>query len=96
MVLIAARTDRRKRRRGLTCRGQAEAGLVAGPSNRDPASWAPAREVSRRLTARGRSTGALQQRHPAVVNVEAEKRDIERSIATETQRMAQTVKANMR
>ena len=32
-------------------------------------------------------------RHPAVVNVEAEKRDIERSIAAETQRMAQTVKS---
>ena len=31
-------------------------------------------------------------RHPAVVNVEAEKRDIERSIAVETQRMAETVK----
>ena len=31
-------------------------------------------------------------RHPAVVNVEAEKRDIERSMAAETQRMAQTVK----
>ena len=33
-------------------------------------------------------------RHPAVVNVEAEKRDIERSIAAETQRMAQTVKSD--
>ena len=32
-------------------------------------------------------------RHPAVVNVEAEKRDIERSIAAETQRMAQTVRS---
>src|SRR4029078_1290685 len=32
-------------------------------------------------------------RHPAVVNVEAEKRDIARSIATETQRMAQTVRS---
>ena len=31
-------------------------------------------------------------RHPAVVNVEAEKRDIERSIAAETQRTAQTVR----
>ena len=31
-------------------------------------------------------------RHPAVVNVEAEKRDIEQSMAAETQRMAQTVK----
>ena len=30
-------------------------------------------------------------RHPAVVNVEAEKRDIERSIAAETQRMIQAV-----
>src|SRR5436309_7795115 len=29
-------------------------------------------------------------RHPAVVNVEAEKRDIERSIAAESQRIAQT------
>jgi succinoglycan biosynthesis transport protein ExoP len=32
-------------------------------------------------------------RHPAVVNVEAEKRDIERSIAAETQRMIQAVNA---
>jgi capsular exopolysaccharide synthesis family protein len=32
-------------------------------------------------------------RHPAVVNVEAEKRDIQRSIAAETQRLAQTVKS---
>jgi succinoglycan biosynthesis transport protein ExoP len=31
-------------------------------------------------------------RHPAVVNVEAEKRDIERSIATETERIAQAVR----
>jgi polysaccharide biosynthesis transport protein len=31
-------------------------------------------------------------RHPAVVTVEAEKRDIERSIAVETQRMVETVK----
>ena len=31
-------------------------------------------------------------RHPAVVTVEAEKRDIERSIAAETQRMVETVK----
>src|SRR4029079_14782544 len=30
-------------------------------------------------------------RHPAVVNVDAEKRDIERSIAAETQRMIQSV-----
>src|SRR5215203_265453 len=32
-------------------------------------------------------------RHPSVVNVEAEKRDIERSIVAETQRMAQTVRS---
>ena len=32
--------------------------------------------------------------HPAVVNVEAEKRDIERSIAAETQRMADFVKSD--
>src|SRR4029077_13862969 len=32
-------------------------------------------------------------RHPAVVTVEAEKRDIERSIAAETQRMVDTVKS---
>src|SRR5262245_48153287 len=31
-------------------------------------------------------------RHPAVVNVEAEKRDIERSIAAESQRLAQAIK----
>jgi polysaccharide biosynthesis transport protein len=32
-------------------------------------------------------------RHPAVVNVEAEKRDIERSIVAETQRMAETIRS---
>jgi capsular exopolysaccharide synthesis family protein len=32
-------------------------------------------------------------RHPAVVNVEAEKRDIERSIAAEAQRLTQTVRS---
>ena len=32
-------------------------------------------------------------RHPAVVNVEAEKRDIERSMAAETQRMVKSVKS---
>ena len=32
--------------------------------------------------------------HPAVVNIEAEKRDIERSIAVEKQRMAQTVQSD--
>src|SRR6266536_486218 len=32
-------------------------------------------------------------RHPAVMNVEAEKRDIERGIAAETQRIAQTVRS---
>src|SRR5262249_21948439 len=32
-------------------------------------------------------------RHPTVVNAEAEKRDIERSITAETQRIAQTVKS---
>jgi capsular exopolysaccharide synthesis family protein len=32
-------------------------------------------------------------RHPAVVNVEAEKRDVERGIAAEAQRLAQTVKS---
>ena len=33
-------------------------------------------------------------RHPAVVNVQAEKRDIERSIAAETQRIAQAVRSD--
>ena len=33
-------------------------------------------------------------RHPAVVNAEAEKRDIEHSITVETQRMAQTVRSD--
>ena len=32
-------------------------------------------------------------RHPAVMNVDAEKRDIERGIATETQRLAETIKS---
>src|SRR5262249_15825620 len=32
--------------------------------------------------------------HPSVVNIEAEKRDIERSIAAETRRIAQTIRSD--
>ena len=70
--------------------------------------WTPYRTLSlSRLSVMGRLRAKLADasqrsadllaryngRHPAVVNVEAEKRDIERGIAAETQRMAQTIKS---
>ena len=97
--LIAARTDAAEKK----ARVNFLADLAAGKQTLDslPDSFQSASSVMGTL--RGKLADASQReadllarynsRHPAVVNVEAEKRDIERSIATETQRMAQTVKS---
>src|SRR5262249_34515527 len=97
--LIAARTDEAEKK----ARVNFLADLAAGKQTLDslPDSFQSASSVMNVL--RGKLADASQRaadllsrynsRHPAVVNVEAEKRDIERSIAAETQRMAQTVKS---
>src|SRR5262245_28672558 len=94
--LIAARTDaaEKKARVGFL------ADLAAGKQTLDSLPDS-VQSTSLVATLRGKLADASQReadllarynsRHPAVVNVEAEKRDIERSIATETQRIAQTV-----
>ena len=97
--LIAARTDEAEKK----ARVNFLADLASGKQtlNSLPDSFQSASSVMGSL--RGKLADASQRaadllarynsRHPAVVNVEAEKRDIERSIAAETQRMAQTVKS---
>ena len=97
--LIAARTDAaekktrvdfslrwpRARRRWTLCRT---------PSNRRPAVMGALRAKLADASQRAADLLArYNSRHPAVVNVEAERRDIERSIAAETQRMAQTIRS---
>src|SRR5207248_11273163 len=92
--LIAARTDAAEKR----ARVDFIADLAAGKQTLDslPDSMHSASPVMAVL--RGKLADASQREadllarysrtYPAVVNVEAEKRDIERSIATETQRVA--------
>ena len=97
--LIAARTDAAEKKTRVDFLAEVAAGKktldslpdsfqstssVMGPLR---AKLADASQRAADLLARYNS------RHPAVVNVEAEKRDIERSIAAETQRMAQTVRS---
>jgi polysaccharide biosynthesis transport protein len=98
--LIAARTDAAEKKARVNFLADLAAGKQALDSLPDSSQSASSvmgslrgklADVSQReadLLARYNS------RHPAVVNVEAEKRDIERSIAAETQRMAQTVKSD--
>jgi capsular exopolysaccharide synthesis family protein len=97
--LIAARTDEAEKKARVNFLSD----LAAGKQTLDslPDSFQSASSVMGAL--RGKLADASQRaadlqarynsRHPAVVNVEAEKRDIERSIAAETQRMAQAVKS---
>jgi capsular exopolysaccharide synthesis family protein len=94
--LIAARTDAAEKK----ARVEFLADLAAGKKTLD--SLPDSMQSSLMGSLRGKLADASQReadllarygsRHPAVVNVEAEKRDIERSIAAETQRMAQTVR----
>jgi succinoglycan biosynthesis transport protein ExoP len=97
--LISARTEAAEKK----ARVDFVADLAAGKKTLDslPDSLVSASSVMGAL--RGKLAEASQReadllarynnRHPAVVNVEAEKRDIERSIVAETQRMAETVKS---
>ena len=97
--LIAARTDAAEKK----ARVDFLADLAAGKKTLDslPDSMTSTSSVMGALRAKLADASQRQadllarynSRHPAVVNVEAEKRDIERSIAAETQRMAQTVKS---
>jgi uncharacterized protein involved in exopolysaccharide biosynthesis len=97
--LIAARTEAAEKK----ARVNFIADLAAGKKTLDslPDSLVSASSVMGAL--RGKLADASQReadllarynsRHPAVVTVEAEKRDIERGIVAETQRMADTVKS---
>jgi hypothetical protein len=96
--LIAARTDAAEKK----TRVDFVADVLAGKKTLDslPDSLQSASSVLGALRAKladasQRSADLMARynsRHPAVVTVEAEKRDIERGIAAETQRMAQTVR----
>jgi capsular exopolysaccharide synthesis family protein len=98
--LIAARTDAAERK----ARVDFLADLAAGKKTLDslPDSMLSGNSVMAAL--RGKLIDASQREadllarynrsYPAVVNVEAEKRDIERSIAAETQRVAETARSD--
>ena len=98
--LIAARTDTAEKK----ARVDFVADLAAGKKtvNSLPDSLASASGVMGALRAKladasQREADLLSRyssNHPAVVNVEAEKRDIARSIAAETQRIAESVKSD--
>jgi exopolysaccharide transport family protein len=98
--LIAARTDAAEKK----ARVDFVADLAAGKKTLDslPDSLQSASSVMgalrEKLADASRREADLLARYnrsyPAVVNVEAEKRDIERSIAAETQRMAESVKSD--
>ena len=98
--LLAARTDAAEKK----ARVDFLADVAAGKRSIDslPASFQSTVQSGMMGTLRAKLADASQRqadllarynsRHPAVVTVEAEKRDIERSIAAETQRMVETVK----
>jgi capsular exopolysaccharide synthesis family protein len=98
--LLAARTDAAERK----TRVDFLADVAAGKKSLDslPASFQSAVQSGVMATLRQKLADASQReadllarynsRHPSVVNVEAEKHDIERSIAAETQRMVDAVK----
>jgi exopolysaccharide transport family protein len=98
--LITARTDVAEKK----ARVNFLADLAAGKKTLDSLPDSLSSESKLIDNLRGKLADASQReadllarynsRHPAVVNVEAEKRDIERSIATETRRMAETVKSD--
>ena len=97
--LIAARTDAAEKK----ARVEFLADLTAGKKtlNSLPESF---NSTSSLAALRGKLAEVSQReadllarynsRHPAVINVAAEKRDVERSIAAETERNAQTVKSD--
>jgi polysaccharide biosynthesis transport protein len=97
--LIAARTDAAEKK----ARVDFLADLAAGKQTLDSLPDSLQSTPSLMGNLRGKLADASQReadllarynsRHPAVVNVEAEKRDIQRSIAAEAQRLAQSVKS---
>jgi polysaccharide biosynthesis transport protein len=98
--LIAARTDAAEKK----ARVDFIADLVAGKKTLDSLPDSLQSSSSMMTALRQKLADASQREadllarynrsYPAVVNVEAEKRDIERSIAAETQRMAGSVKSD--
>jgi polysaccharide biosynthesis transport protein len=98
--LIAARTDAAEKK----ARVDFLADLAAGKKTLEslPDSMLSASSVMGALRAKMADASQREadllarynSRHPAVVNVEAEKRDIERSIGAETARMAQAVRSD--
>jgi polysaccharide biosynthesis transport protein len=97
--LIAARTDAAEKKARVDFLADLAAGkktLKSLPDSMLSASSVMGALRAKMADASQREADLLARynsRHPAVVNVEAEKRDIERSIAAETERMAQTVRS---
>src|SRR5262249_47937258 len=99
--LLAARTDTAEKKTRVDFLAEVAAGRKSLDSL--PASFQSAVQSGLMGTLRQKLADASQRqadllarynsRHPAVVTVEAEKRDIERSIAAETQRMVEAVKS---
>ena len=98
--LIAARTDAAEKKARVDFLADLAAGkktLVSLPDSLASASGVMAALRSKLADASQREADLLSRyssSHPAVVNVAAEKRDIERSIAAETQRIAESVKSD--
>jgi succinoglycan biosynthesis transport protein ExoP len=97
--LIAARTDAAEKKTRVDFLEQVTAGKKSVDSLPDSLSNSPVMGSLRaKLVDASQRTADLlaryNSRHPSVVNVEAEKRDIERNIVTEMQRMAQTVRSD--
>ena len=98
--LIAARTEVAEKKARVNFLAE----LSAGKKTLDSLPDSLSSEGSLIGTLRGKLADASQRaadllarynsRHPAVVNVEAEKRDIERSMAAEAKRMAETMKSD--
>jgi capsular exopolysaccharide synthesis family protein len=97
--LIAARTDAAEKKTRVDFLVDVAAGkksLDALPDSFQSQSSVMGALRAKLVDASQREADLLSRynsRHPAVVNLEAEKRDIERSIAAETQRLAQTVRS---
>jgi exopolysaccharide transport family protein len=98
--LIAARTDVAEKKARVDFVNDLAAGkktLDALPDSLQATTSAMAALRGKLIDASQREADLLaryNRSYPAVVNVEAEKRDIERSIAAETQRMAESVKSD--
>jgi succinoglycan biosynthesis transport protein ExoP len=100
--LITARADAAEKKTRLDFLNEVATGRKALGSL--PDSLQSTAQASALGTLRGKLADASQReadllarynsRHPAVANVQAEKRDIERSIAAETQRMVDAVRAD--